>query len=74
MKNNLGIFHSKTEKHVLGPVHTYPDIFENAFFLSDLGLRPHGDGVFGHQKRSFSKRSPEWIFLKTPFSCCRVDG
>ena len=24
-------------------------------FLSVLGLRPHGDGVFGHQKRSFSK-------------------
>ena len=23
-------------------------------FLSVLGLRPHGDGVFGHQKRSFS--------------------
>ena len=24
-------------------------------FLSVLGSRPHGDGVFSHQKRSFSK-------------------
>ena len=24
-------------------------------FLSVLGLHPHGDGVFGHRKRSFSK-------------------
>ena len=24
-------------------------------FLSVLSLRPHVDGVFGHQKRSFSK-------------------
>ena len=33
-------------------------------FLSVLGSRPHGDGVF----------NPEWIFLKTSFSCSRVDG
>ena len=36
-----------------GPVHTYPDLFENASFLSVLGSRPHGDGVFSHRKRSF---------------------
>ena len=29
--------------------------FENDSFLSVLGRRPHGDGVFGHRKRSFSK-------------------
>ena len=37
-----------------GPVHTYLDLFENVSFLSILGLPPHGDGVFGHRKRSFS--------------------
>ena len=49
--------------------------FENTSFLSVLSLCPHGDGVFGHGKGSFSKRFPEWIFSKTlVFSCCRVDG
>ena len=38
-----------------GLVHKYPDIFENASFLSALGYRPHGYGVVGHRKRSFSK-------------------
>ena len=40
---------------VLGPVHTYPDLFENASFLSVLSSRPHEDCVFSHRKRSFSK-------------------
>ena len=39
---------------VLGPVHSYPDIFEESF-LSAFGLRSHREGVFGHRKRSFSK-------------------
>ena len=26
------------------------------------------------ENEAFRKRSPEWIFLKTPFSCSRVDG
>ena len=58
-----------------GPVHTYPDLFENASFLSVLGSRPHGDGVFSHRKRSFSKtlsrvdRFENAVFL---FSCRRV--
>ena len=26
------------------------------------------------QQKLFERRFPEWIFLKTPFSCCRVDG
>ena len=60
---------------ILGPVHTYPDIFENASFLSVLGLRPHGDGVFGRQKRSFSKTlSRVDLFENAVFmlSCGRV--
>ena len=43
--------------------------------LSVLGLRPHGDGVFGHQKRSFSKTlSRVDLFENTVFllSCGRV--
>ena len=44
-----------TNSKRFSPIHTYPGIFENASFLSVLGKRPHGDGVFGHQKRSFSK-------------------
>ena len=40
---------------ILGFVHTYAETFENASFLSVLGYRPHGDGVFSRQKRSFSK-------------------
>ena len=58
-----------------GPVHTYPDLLENASFLSVLGWRPHGDGVFAHRKRSFSKTlSRVDIFEKTVFllSCGRV--
>ena len=55
------------------PVHTYPDLFENASLLSGLGSRLHGDGVFDQQKRNFRKRSPEWIFFKTTFSCSHVD-
>ena len=44
-------------------------------FLSVLGLRPHGDGVFGHQKRSFSKTlSRVDLFENAVFmlSCGRV--
>ena len=44
-------------------------------FLSVLGQRPHGDGVFGHQKRSFSKTlSRADIFENAVFmlSCGRV--
>ena len=45
------------QKHLdtCGRAHTYPDLFENASFLSVLSSRPHGNGVFGHRKRSFSK-------------------
>ena len=44
-------------------------------FLSVLGLRPHGDGVFGHRKRSFSKTlSRVDLFENTVFqlSCGRM--
>ena len=48
---------------------------ENASFLSVLGSRPHGDGVFGHRKRIFSKTlSRVDLFEKAVFllSCGRV--
>ena len=44
-------------------------------FLSVLGLRPHGDGILGHQKRSFSKTlSRVDLFENVVFmlSCGRV--
>ena len=44
-------------------------------FLSVLGYRPHGDGVFGHQKRIFSKTlSRVDLFENAVFmlSCGRV--
>ena len=44
-------------------------------FLSVLGSRPHGDGVFSHRKRSFSKTlSREDLFENAVFmlSCGRV--
>ena len=56
----------------------YPDIFGNArrfLFLSVLGKRPHGDGVFGHQKRIFTKTlSRVDLFENAVFmlSCGRV--
>ena len=59
----------------LGPVHTYPDLFENASFLSILGSRPHGDGVFSHRKRSFSKTLSRVDLFENAvflFSCGRV--
>ena len=46
---------SESENVKLRPVHTYPDLCENASSLSVLGSCPHGDGVFSYRKRSFSK-------------------
>ena len=43
-------------------------------YLSVLTFRPHVAGVFGDENGAFRKRSPGWRFLKTPFSCSRVDG
>ena len=41
-------------------------------FLSVLGSRPHGDGVFGHRKRSFSKAlSRVDLFENTVFTLSR---
>ena len=59
----------------LGPVHTYPDIFENASFFYPFWVSVHTETAFTlTENEAFRKRSPEWIFLKTPFSCCRLDG
>ena len=60
---------------ISGPVHTYPDLFEDATFLSVLGSRPNGDGLFSHRKRSFSKTlSNVDLFENAVFmlSCVRV--
>ena len=48
---------------VLGLVHTYPDVFENAV----LCWRPPRDSVFGPRKRSFSKTLSRVDLLKTLF-------
>ena len=40
---------------VFGPIHMYPDTFENASFLSVLSLHLQVDSVLSHRKRSFSK-------------------
>ena len=62
-----------TPKYGLGPVNTCPFSFENA----TLSLRIRLPSTRIRWKRSpktqlfdqFWKRSPEWNFLKTPFSC-----
>ena len=44
-------------------------------FLSVLGSRPHGDGVFSHRKRSFSKTLSRVDLFENAvflFSCGRV--
>ena len=45
-------------------------------FLYGCGLRPHVSDKNYRQKRNFSKRFPEWNFLKTILYCIRqrVDG
>ncbi len=42
--------------------------------LSVLACRPHVAGVFGDENGAFRKQCPGWGFLKTQFSCCRVDS
>ena len=61
---------------LLGPVHTYPFLFDHGYFFSGLAHRPHLSGENGHRKRIFSKNAlqPEWKLLKTPAFCLRVDG
>ena len=52
-----------------------PDLFEGTSFLSALGYRPHGDGIFGQRKRNFSKSlSRVDLFENTVFlfSCGRI--
>ena len=59
----------------LGPVHTYPDIFENASFFIRFGLASTRRRRFRHQKRSFSKTlSRVDLFENAVFtlSCGRV--
>ena len=61
----------------LGPVHTYPDIFENASFFIRFGLASTRRRRFRHQKRSFSKTlSRVDLFENAVFmlSCGRAHG
>lgn len=37
----------------LGPVHTFPNIFENGDFFSVCTSRPHVNSVFGHKYGGF---------------------
>ena len=60
--------------HVLGPVHTYPDIFESATFSSGYGYRPRAYGEFASKSGNFWIRSPEWKFLNPITFRIRVDG
>ena len=48
--------------------------FETHLFVS-VWVPVHTETAFlVTECEAFRKRSPEWIFLKTPRSCCRVDG
>ena len=42
-----------TTYYSLGPVHTYPDIFESTTFLSRCGFHPHVSGESGTQMCKF---------------------
>ena len=48
---------------VLGPVHTYPDIFENGHFFSVLAFRAQ-TAFSGTKNAGFQKRSLEWSFFE----------
>ena len=61
-------------KLVLGPVHTYPEICENANFFYEYGLRPHVSSVFSGRTRKFLKTlSRVEIFLSdtNTYTCGR---
>ena len=50
-------------------------IFLKTHLFYPFSVSVHTETAFSVTKNeSFRKRSPEWIFLKTPFSCSRVDG
>ena len=49
--------------------------FWKRIFFYPFWVPVHTETAFSvTENEAFRKRSPEWIFLKTPFSCCRVDG
>ena len=49
--------------------------FWKRIYFYPFWVSVHTETAFSVTKNeSFRKRSPEWIFLKTPFSCSRVDG
>ena len=62
MSQTLDIINNK-----MNLVHTYADIFKNGGFFLRFGVASCENG-------GFRKRSPEWRFSKTSFSCLRVGG
>ena len=51
--------------------------FRKRIFFYPFWVPVHTETAFSvTENEAFRKRSPspEWIFLKTPFSCSRVDG
>ena len=63
----------------------YLDVFESASVFYPCCVSVHMETMFYVTKsnetmfqslkvKSISKRSQERMFLKAPFSCCRVDG
>ncbi len=65
---------AKTFFHLETPSTRIRIFLKTHIYLSVLAFRPHVAGVFGDENEAFRKRCPGWRFLKTPFSCCRVDG
>ena len=61
-------------KRHLGPVHTFPEICENANFFYEYGLRPHISSIFSGRVRKFLKMlSRVEIFLSdtNTYTCGR---
>ena len=54
---------------------THIGIFLKTHLFYPYWVRVHMDTAFlVPENEAFRKRSPEWIFLKTLFSCCHMDG
>ena len=56
--------------HILGPIHTYPEICESANFFYEYGLRPHVSSIFSGCIRKFLKTlSRVEIFSSDTYMC-----
>ena len=71
---HLGAKHHSGMQDDSGPVHTYPEICENANFFYEYGLHPHVSSVFSGRIRKFLKTlSRVEIFLSdtNTYTCGR---